>query len=44
MTDDADTIAGKVRKATTDPNPLPDSIAGLEGRPKPPTFSIFMPR
>jgi tryptophanyl-tRNA synthetase len=32
MTDDADTIAGKVRKATTDPNPLPDSVAGLEGR------------
>ncbi len=34
MTDDADTIAGKVRKATTDPNPLPDSVAGLEGRPE----------
>jgi tryptophanyl-tRNA synthetase len=32
MTDDADAIAGKVRKATTDPNPLPDSVAGLEGR------------
>jgi tryptophanyl-tRNA synthetase len=32
MTDDADAIAGKVRKATTDPNPLPDSIEGLEGR------------
>jgi tryptophanyl-tRNA synthetase len=32
MTDDADTIAGKVRKATTDPNPLPDSVEGLEGR------------
>jgi tryptophanyl-tRNA synthetase len=32
MTDDAETIAGKVRKATTDPNPLPDSVAGLEGR------------
>ena len=34
MTDDADTIAGKVRKATTDPNPLPDSVDGLEGRPE----------
>ena len=32
MTDDADAIAGKVRKATTDPNPLPESVAGLEGR------------
>jgi tryptophanyl-tRNA synthetase len=32
MTDDADTIAQKVRKATTDSNPLPDSVAGLEGR------------
>ncbi len=32
MTDDADTIAGKVRKATTDPNPLPESVEGLEGR------------
>ena len=32
MTDDADAIAGKVRKATTDPHPLPDSAAGLEGR------------
>jgi tryptophanyl-tRNA synthetase len=34
MTDGADTIAAKIRKATTDPNPLPDSIAGLEGRPE----------
>jgi tryptophanyl-tRNA synthetase len=34
MTDDADTIAGKVRKATTDPNPLPESVADLEGRPE----------
>jgi len=32
MTDDADAIAGKVRKATTDPNPLPESVEGLEGR------------
>lgn len=32
MTDDADAIAQKVRKATTDPQPLPDSVAGLEGR------------
>jgi tryptophanyl-tRNA synthetase len=32
MTDSADTIAQKIKKATTDPNPLPDSAAGLEGR------------
>jgi tryptophanyl-tRNA synthetase len=33
MTDDADTIAKKIRKAKTDPDPLPDAVAGLEGRP-----------
>jgi tryptophanyl-tRNA synthetase len=32
MTDDADTIALKIRKARTDPEPLPESIEGLEGR------------
>ncbi len=32
MTDDADTIAAKIRKARTDPEPLPDSIEGLEDR------------
>ena len=34
MTDDADTIALKLRKAKTDPQPLPDSEAGLAGRPE----------
>ncbi|MDQ7079559.1 MAG: tryptophan--tRNA ligase [Paracoccaceae bacterium] len=34
LTDDADTIAKKIRKAKTDPEPLPDSIDGLEGRPE----------
>jgi tryptophanyl-tRNA synthetase len=34
MTDDADTIAKKIRKAKTDPDPLPDSVAGLENRPR----------
>ncbi len=34
LTDDADTIAKKIRKATTDPNPLPDSKEGLAGRPE----------
>jgi tryptophanyl-tRNA synthetase len=34
LTDDADTIAQKIRKARTDPNPLPDSDKGFEGRPE----------
>lgn len=32
MTDDADTIAKKIRKAKTDTDPLPQTPAGLEGR------------
>jgi tryptophanyl-tRNA synthetase len=32
LTDDADAIASKIRKARTDPEPLPDTVAGLEGR------------
>ena len=34
LTDDAETIMSKVRKAKTDPEPLPDTIEGLEGRPE----------
>jgi tryptophanyl-tRNA synthetase len=34
LTDDADAISQKIRKAKTDPNPLPDSEKGLEGRPE----------
>ena len=34
LTDDADTIMAKVRKAKTDPEPLPSEAAGLEGRPE----------
>ena len=34
LTDDADTIAKKIRKAKTDSEPLPDTIDGLEGRPE----------
>ena len=34
LTDDADTIASKIRKARTDPAPLPDSEAGLADRPE----------
>ena len=34
MTDDADTIALKVRKAKTDPEPLPESLDGLAERPE----------
>jgi tryptophanyl-tRNA synthetase len=34
MTDDADTIALKIRRAKTDPEPLPDAISDLERRPE----------
>ncbi|WP_404382295.1 tryptophan--tRNA ligase [Caenispirillum salinarum] len=34
MTDSADTIAQKIRKAKTDPEPLPESLEGLESRPE----------
>ena len=34
LTDDADTIAQKIRKAKTDPEPLPSEEKGLEGRPE----------
>jgi tryptophanyl-tRNA synthetase len=34
MNDDADTVAKKIRKAKTDPHPLPESPAGFEGRPE----------
>ncbi len=32
MMDDADTISRKIKKATTDPEPLPSEAKGLEGR------------
>jgi tryptophanyl-tRNA synthetase len=34
LADDADTIMQKVKKAKTDPEPLPSDAAGLEGRPE----------
>jgi len=34
LTDDADAIAQKIRKARTDPEPLPDSLEALEARPE----------
>jgi len=34
LTDDDDTIAQKIRKAKTDPEPLPDTMAGLDTRPE----------
>ncbi|MEO5587007.1 MAG: tryptophan--tRNA ligase [Novosphingobium sp.] len=34
LTDDADTIMQKIKKAKTDPEPLPGELAGLEGRPE----------
>jgi tryptophanyl-tRNA synthetase len=34
MMDDAETIASKIRKAKTDPEPLPETLDELEGRPE----------
>jgi tryptophanyl-tRNA synthetase len=34
LTDDADAIAQKIRKARTDPDPLPETMDELEGRPE----------
>ena len=34
MTDDADAIMTKIKKAKTDPEPLPSEVDGLEGRPE----------
>jgi len=34
MTDSADQIAKKFRKAKTDPEPLPETVSGLDGRPE----------
>jgi tryptophanyl-tRNA synthetase len=34
LTDDADAIAQKVKKAKTDPEPLPTEVAGLKTRPE----------
>jgi tryptophanyl-tRNA synthetase len=34
LTDDADMIAAKIRKAKTDPEPLPDTVEALRDRPE----------
>jgi tryptophanyl-tRNA synthetase len=34
LTDDAEMIANKIRKAKTDPEPLPSEAKGLAGRPE----------
>ena len=34
LTDDADTIAQKIRRAKTDPEPLPSEVEGLARRPE----------
>jgi tryptophanyl-tRNA synthetase len=34
LTDDADSIVAKIRKAKTDPQPLPETVEGLDGRPE----------
>ena len=44
MTDDADTIARKTKKAKTDPDPLPDNLGGWRHGPRRATWSISGPR
>ena len=44
LTDDAETIAQKFRRAKTDPEPLPSEEKGLASGPKPTTWSAFMLR
>ncbi|MDX2234610.1 MAG: tryptophan--tRNA ligase [Hyphomonadaceae bacterium] len=34
LTDDADAIANKLKRATTDSLPIPETVQGLEGRPE----------
>ena len=34
LTDDADAITAKIKKAKTDPEPLPETLDGLKGRPE----------
>jgi tryptophanyl-tRNA synthetase len=34
LTDDGDSIVAKVRKAKTDPEPLPETVEGLDARPE----------
>ncbi len=34
MTDDADAVAFKIRRAKTDPEPIPEDVEALEGRPE----------
>ena len=34
MTDDADALAKKIKKAKTDADPLPETLEGLDGRPE----------
>lgn len=34
LTDDADAITAKIKKARTDPEALPETVEGLEGRPE----------
>ncbi|HWA01292.1 MAG TPA: tryptophan--tRNA ligase [Caulobacterales bacterium] len=34
LSDDAETIAAKIKRATTDPHPLPETVEGLKGRPE----------
>ena len=44
LNDGPDDIALKIRKAKTDPEPLPSEVAGLENRPEAEISLVFMPR
>jgi tryptophanyl-tRNA synthetase len=44
LTDDADTIADKIRRAKTDLEPMPFDVAGLERRPRLTILLASMPR
>ena len=44
LTDSDDEIAQKIRKAKTDPEPLPENAEALEGRTEAKTWSVSLPR
>ena len=43
LTDDADAIAQKIKKARTDPEPLPGAVEALDARPEAKNSDVFCP-